>query len=158
MTAAAPIIALADAVTDFLNDAPAGTFSQEFAAERVYQRPDDSENARGGAYDTLKVYVIPAAVEDTPIARDRRVAGTFDIIVLVIKHLDGGQDADPKAEMDELASFVVELSDYLRLNVITDSTAKWQGSQIDPVFSPEALNVRSQFSSSLIVTYLQHRP
>lgn len=162
MTTAAPTVALADAVTDLLNAAPEDTFSQEFEAARVYQRPDDGENARGDFYNTLRVFVVPGPMEETPVAK-ARVGDVMPVAVLVMKHLDGGQDADPTAEMDALALFVVELSDYLRTTRLaaseseTESTPKWQGAQIDPTFDTEALQTRRQFSSTLIVTYLQHR-
>jgi hypothetical protein len=152
----APIVALVASVVALLNAAPEGTFSQDFEAAPVWQRPEDAENARGDYYSTLRVFVRPGTVEQTVLTRGGHVRNDLLVVVQVTKQVakQSNEHAASLAEIDALVAFVQELQDYMRLHPIGDrDLPQWAQSSIDPVMSLEALQTRRQFESDILVTY-----
>jgi hypothetical protein len=137
------ILALADAVTAQLN---AGDFSQEFTAERVYQRPASEENDTA-FYDTLRVLVAPGGIDTSLAARTK----TDDVVTVDVHVTKREAEA---ANLDALVGLVQELADSFRFVRLTElPEAAWIGSQIDPVFDADQLSTRRTFSSTVTLSY-----
>lgn len=151
-TAPPPIVVLCTEIAVFLNAATEGTFSREFDAERIYKLPEGGENQRLAQFDTLKVFVAPAAVQTESSARVR-VQDTYEVHVFVIHNIDAKAQVE---ELDLMTGFVHEIAEYLKRHT-PESGAKWLGHTIDPIFSRELLVAENQFASTITVTYLRTR-
>lgn len=152
----APIVALVASVVALLNAAPEGTFSQDFEAAPVWERPETAENARREYYDTLRVFVRPVTVEQTVLTRGGIVQNDMLAVVQVTMNLmkQTNEHAARVAEINGLVAFVQELQDYMRLHPVGGrDLPQWNKSAIDPVLDLEALLTRQQFQSDILVTY-----
>ena len=138
------VIDIADAVTAEINAAPGGTFSLALTAVRkvlpVYDLSD---------LDTLKVTVVPKAVEITAASRS---SSQYDIAVDIGVQKKLGKDID--AEIVALVGLVDEIADYLRQRALAAAPyAIWAGIVNEPVYSAEHLADNRTFTSVLTVTY-----
>jgi len=142
-------VSIADAVATELNAAPAGTFSQEFAASRKvlpeFNLTDLVE---------LKVTVVPKSIE---ITGGTRVANTYEFAIDVGVQKKLGKDLD--TDVASLGTFVDELADYLRRRPMEVGTHMliWAGIRNEPVYAPEHLAEQRVFTSVLTVTYRMMR-
>lgn len=137
------IAVIADAVTASLN---AGTFSQPFTAQRVYQPAFTLEELA-----ELRVSVVPRS---TAIAVSSRDAGQFDHVIDVGVQKKVADDG----EIDGLLDLVEEIADHLRLKRLPDfPEAAWLGIAHEPVVSSEAIVEHRAFTSVLTVTYRVRR-
>ena len=135
---------IADAVEAELNAAEAGTFGQDFTAERkvlpVFDLADLAE---------LKVCVVPKSVT---ISGSTRAASQYEIAVDVGVQKKLGKDLD--SEVATLGTFVDEIADYLRQRALTQAAyAAWVSIVNEPVYAPEHLAGERVFTSVLTVTY-----
>jgi hypothetical protein len=138
---------LADAVAYELNDAPSGTFSPTFTAERKVLPVHELKDLKD-----LKVTVVPKAIE---ITGSTRATSQYDLVVDI-----GIQQKLPPATTDldvnvtALGTLVDQIADYLRrrpLSLLPGVT--WVGITNDPVYAPEHLLEQRVFTSVLTVTY-----
>ncbi len=137
------IVAIADAVAASLN---AGTFSQPFSAQRLFQPAFTLEELAD-----LKVSVVPRS---TAISVSSRDAGQFDHAIDVGVQKKVADDS----EIDGLLDLVEEIADHLRLKRLPEfPEAAWLGIAHEPVVSSEALNEHRAFTSVLTVTYRVRR-
>jgi len=132
---------IANAVVSALN---AETFSQAFTASRTWVPRETLEDLK-----TLTVSVVPETVR---AERHDRAQFTEDhrIVVAVRKKLDG----DDLTDVDPYVLLVQEIADYLRAaRPPTYQDAAPVGVEIDPIFAPDQLDTKRQFTSVLTVTY-----
>lgn len=134
------LVDIADAVVTCLN---AGTFSQAFTAERLYQPAFDLAEM-----DTLHVSVVPKSMAIENAARD----GTFHDCAVDI----GIQKkvSDDPAQIDALMDLVEEISDHLKMRRLEGLPGvMWLSIQNEPVLAREHLEQMRQFTSVLTVVY-----
>lgn len=139
------VIDIADAVVARLN---AGSFSQQFTAERKYQPvfglPD---------LGTLRVSVVPRSVS---IEGGTRTASFFDCAIDV--GVQKKVNPDQPAEVDGLMDLVEEIADHLRMQRLAEAPeAAWLSIANEPVFAPEHLDQERTFTSVLTVRYRVRR-
>jgi hypothetical protein len=141
---------IAEALKDFINQAPGGTFSQDFRAKRVYVPAIDPDKL--GA--NLSVLVV--ARPDTRQLADRggRHIRDVRIDIGVQKRLSAGLDPfteEANAEIDALATLAEEVADYARPGVELGA-ATIVATVVDPNYIWEHLATRSVFTSVIAVT------
>ena len=142
-TPAAPIIQLADALAEALS---ADELSLPVTAERRYLPQVDLEDA-----DTLHVFIAPRAIA-TSLATRTSTEDLYTVDIAVIKR------AATDAEADTLAGLVAEIADWTRFRGLSGMPgAVWTGVEVNPVFAPEHLKERRQFTSVISVTYRMRR-
>lgn len=149
----APLLAVADAVVTLLNAASdAGTFSQEFRAERlyvpVYQLADEVR--------LLKVTVLARGQTHERADRGNLLACAYLVDVGVQKRVPG-LDWGDKTELDALMGLAQELADYLWKTPLSSPSVKAFAIENDPAYDPAHLEELRQFTSVLTVTYRQLR-
>lgn len=145
----APIITLAEAVKDSLNDA---TFSQSFEATRRYEPDVPLETMGTGMHVTV---VASAEAIDNETRRSRR--RTMDVDVLIQKRLT--QDCDPAAEdanteLDALMAFVEEVVAHFAPATFADAGALLLRVANEPKYDRAQLTERRVFTSLLTVTFI----
>ena len=141
---ATTIVNVADAIVTTLNDAPQGTFSQSFTAQRKVL----VEFRLGEMGEDVHVTVVPSA---TAIAETGRSASQYDyqVDVGVQKRLD-----DIEAEVPGLCRLVEEILAYLRAAPLVGlSSAHFLDAANDPVCYQAHLAEMRLFTSVLSVTY-----
>ena len=139
------IIDVADAVVANVN---AGSFSQEFTAERTYQPVFELPEMQ-----TLHVSVVPKSIL---IAAASRSDNFFDCAIDI--GVQKKVDADDSDEIDALMGLVEELVDHLRLKRLDAlPAAAWLSIENEPVFAPEHLDQQRTFTSVVTVTYRVRR-
>lgn len=139
------IINVADAVVASLN---AGSFSQEFTAERKYQPVFELLELAD-----LKVSVVPKSVSITTASRND---GYFDCAVDI--GVQKKVDVDEPDEIDALVDLVEEIADHLRMSRLDElPEAAWLSIENEPVFAAEHLDQQRTFTSLLTVTYRVRR-
>lgn len=144
------VLAIADALVLELND---GAFELQFEAERIYQLPAGAENEALDYYDSLRVFVMPAATSTSLVARDC-TEDVHTVHVGVLKRVEKPLAPDP------LMALVGEIKDWLRfrhLDLDEDVRASWQSVAIDPLFDQQRLIESRLFASVIAVTYRLHR-
>ena len=129
---------LAQAVADALNT---GTFSMDFAAERVALPDFELADMKD-----LHVTVVPREVESALLDRGHD-SHDVKVDVAVQKKLTSLANE----EIDPLMALVQEISAHLnRRNLVG---ALWRKTENKPVYSPEHLREMRQFTSVLTLTY-----
>jgi hypothetical protein len=143
MSDQATIIAIADALRDLLNGV---SFSQQFTATREYAPEYKLEDLA-----TLRVAVVPKAIESNLEARDR-ARGPWQFDVAFHKRVAPGETQ--LLELDALMLLVEEVSDWIWTHPLdaVPGTA-WLKNANDPMYDPEKLQTDSVFLSVLTVTY-----
>lgn len=139
------IVQVADAVTASLN---AGTFSQEFTAQRLHQPSFDLAELA-----TLHVSVVPRSQTITNAARQ---SSYFDcaIDVGIQQRLQPTEPSHEQGQIDALLDLVQEIADHLRHKRLDDyPDAAWLSIEHDPVVASEHLDQNRQFTSVLTATY-----
>lgn len=148
-------IEVADAITALLNGAAAqATFAQQFTAKRDYIPLYDLEQEDFG----LTVTVIPADLDDAPLSR-REVRGLVGVEVGVQNYVSPDNRAP---ECDALMLLVQQIKQIVEapLAVVLGSAPSdcgWQGTQNDPFFYRDLLQVYSVFTSVPKFTFLTRR-
>jgi len=138
------IVTIADAVTDRLN---AGSFSQPFTAERLYQPTFDLADLA-----TLRVSVVPRSLTIT--GASRRMSQYEAQIDIGIQRRLTADPADDESEIDDLMGLVEEIADHLRFERLAGAPeAVWVGVAQEPLVATEHLEEHRQFTSVLSVTY-----
>lgn len=105
------LIAAAEAVKDALNEAPEGTFDQDFTAVRSY-RPRYTPKE----LETLRVTVVPRGVERSILGRrTRRIDPIIDIGIQkkLTSPTDESDAAFDNVQGDALMALVEAIADYL---------------------------------------------
>jgi hypothetical protein len=139
----APIIELADALVQALND---DAFSLPFTAQRRYLPQVDLEHA-----DALHIFIAPRAIA-TSLATRTSTEDLYTLDIAVIRR--AATDADP----DALAGLVGEIADWTRFRGLPAMPgAVWSGVEVNPIFAPDHLKERRQFTSIISVTYRMRR-
>lgn len=137
----------AQAVTDLLNDEPAGTWGQTIVVERRYVPVLDLATIG----DDLSIQVVPRADRSTGLARAGPQLHDLQIDIGIQKRLEPGTDpqkdtANP--ELDDLADFAEAVSDFFEPGMeLTGTRAVVVESTIDPVYAPEHLVSHNVFTS-----------
>jgi len=139
------IVQVADAVVASLN---AGSFSQEFTAERRYRPTFELADL-----ETLRVSVVPGSLE---IINATRTANYFDcsLDIGVQKRIN----LERPEQIDALMRLVEELVQHLwnhRLELMPE--AVWLRIVNEPVVAAEHLDQQRVFTSVLTVTYRVRR-
>lgn len=135
------LVDIADAVVTCLN---AGTFSQAFTAERLYQPAFDLAEM-----DTLHVSVVPKSMTVESAARD----GTFHDCAVDIG-IQKKVDPEAPEQIDALMDLVEEISDHLKMRRLEGLPGvMWLSIQNEPVLAREHLEQMRQFTSVLTVVY-----
>jgi len=138
---ASAVVEVADAVVTALN---AATLSQSFTATRLYILVDELKN-----FTSLRVSVIPQAMEVTNISRDESQE-IYRIDIAIQKKLT---DADDKDEVDTMMLLVEEVCDLLiRTRPSGHPAAIARNFENDPIYSDEHLRELRQFTS--VVTFI----
>ncbi len=138
------IIDIADAVAAELNSAEAGTFSQDFSAQRQVLPVHELADLKD-----LKVTVVPKSIEITSATR---VSSRHDFAIDIGIQKRVGRDMD--IDVKTLGTLVDEITLYLRKRPLTGASfATWVGATNDPIFVPEHLAEQRTFTSVLTVTY-----
>lgn len=138
------ITQVADAIAAALN---AGTFSQEFTAQRLYQPSFELADL-----DTLRVSVVPKSVTVTNASRAHAFLDCA-VDIGVQKKLSADAD-NADSEIEALLVLAEEIADHLRqkrLDAMPE--AAWVSLEHEPIFAPEHLDQHRQFTSVLTVTY-----
>jgi len=139
-------IDIADAVAAELNAAEAGTFAEDFTAQRrVLPKFELADLA------DLKISVVPKGVE---IERATREARRCDISVDIGIQQKVGKDVD--AEVERLCELVEQIADYLAgrgLLASGMSGVAFLSVANEPIYSTEHLADDLVFTSVLTVTY-----
>ena len=136
---------IADAVVTKLNGS---TWDQSFTATRKY-----APTYRLRDMDTLTVTVVPAAEITTLVGRSTR-SHEYTIDVGVQKRFS----SSALATIDPLMDLVQDINDaFVRAALSGYSSAKWTGSEIDPIFAPDHFQQFRQFTSVVHMTYVVHR-
>lgn len=133
------LVQLADAIADSLN---AGSFSQAFTAERLYQPVFDLPDLAG-----LRVSVVPRSVEITSTTRAKSF---FDCTVDIGLQLK----IDDDIGIDDLLTLAQEIIDALRgVRPPTMSEAIPLSISHDPVVASEHLEQQRVVTSVISLTY-----
>ncbi len=134
------VIDITDAVVTWLN---AGSFSQDFTAERHYQPKFEL-----AALSTLTVAVVPRSRDDEPFARNRnQLEVGVDIGVM---HKPADLD---NATLDALCDLVEEIIEYFHFRRLAGMEVAWVKTVNDPIFAPDHLRELRQFTSVISLTY-----
>jgi hypothetical protein len=133
------VVQVAQAVTDALN--AHRTFSMAFTAQRVALPAFTLEEM-----DVLHVTVVPRDLSRRLFdrARDEQQVG---VDVAVQKRVASTAPAD----VDPLLSLVQEIADFLNRRDV--GGAHWRRTENKPVYAPEHLREKRQFTSVLTITY-----
>lgn len=132
------VVQVAQAVTDALN---AGTFSMPFTAQRMALPLFTLEEMQD-----LHVTVVPREVASSVLDRASD-EDEVKVDVAVQKRTASVAVAD----VDPLLAFVQEIADFLNRQQMGD--AIWKKTENKPVYLPEHLREKEQFTSVLTVTY-----
>lgn len=138
----ARITAIAEALKNELN---AHAFSLAFTATRSYQPLRDLTD-----FKTLRVTVVPGALTMEP---DTRESTQDDHIIHVAVQKKLAAPAN-NAELDPLMALVQEIVEsvrFIRLDAFPD--AAWLKAESVPIFIPEHLEQKQQFTSVIAFTY-----
>ncbi|MGD8453655.1 MAG: hypothetical protein PVJ57_17725 [Phycisphaerae bacterium] len=143
--AQASIITLANAITVDLNG---GTFEGRFVAQRGYRPVVELPDITGAI-----VTVVPASLKGE--VADRRSWFYDDRIYIgLLKKVD----PEDLAELDGLMALVEEIGDHLiGSELAAFPEARCLAIENDPLFSPEHLEQRRQFTSLLTAVYRLRR-
>lgn len=145
-SASALLIDLPEAIVDELN---AGSFSKAFTATRAAVPDFDRKDM-----DTLRVTVVPRTMTSAVLTRsdDNRDA---QINIGIQQAVDGFTNAI----IDPFLDFTEEILDYLNRKNLTVGTTTylWQKSENAPIYAPEHLKERRQFTAILTMTYREIR-
>lgn len=139
------LIDLADELRDSLN---AGSFSEDFTAERKYRPKNELADL-----ERIVVTVAPASVE---IARLDRVRSAYDYrIDVAVQQKLVGNETDADTQADSLMTLVQELADYaLQLTLtIGGVVARCTVVGNQPAFAPEHWDELRTFTSILQLTF-----
>lgn len=143
------VVDIAEAVKDALNDAQllsVSPFSQSFTAERkalpLFKLDD---------MDTLHVTVVPRELE---ISLETRAKDTHEVKVDVA--IQQQVDSIETTDVDPLLALVQEIADYLNRKAM--SGAHWLKTENKPIYAPDHLHEKNQFTSVLTLTYRASRP
>jgi hypothetical protein len=140
------IVALDDAVTAALNDAPPGSFSQIFTAQRLHQPSFTLEELQ-----QLHVSVVPRSVTVAAASRDSSI---FECAI----DIGIQRKIDSDGDVDALLDLAEEIVDHLRLKRLPGfPDAAWAGIAHEPVVAAEHLDQHRQFTSVITVTYKVRR-
>lgn len=134
----APVIILADAVAVAL---AAASFSEEFAPQRKYTPRVDLKNA-----DSLSVFVVPKSAESTLISR-KSTEDTLKVDVGFIQRI-----ADD-ARADTLMGLVADVAEWFRMRKLDGFDGDWLETATDPIFLPDHLAEKKQFTAVITLTY-----
>jgi hypothetical protein len=132
------VVQVAQAVTDALN---AGTFSMPFTAQRLALPLFTLEEMQ-----VLHVTVVPREVASSVLDR---ASDEDEVKVDVAVQKRAASVA--VADVDPLLAFVQEIADFLNRRQMGD--AIWKKTENKPVYLPEHLREKEQFTSVLTVTY-----
>jgi hypothetical protein len=136
----ATIIDIAEAVRAEL---ATGRFSKAFAPTRGYAPQKDlAEMAE------LQVTVVPRAVEEEIVSRSS-LRCSYSIDVAVQQKID----TSTNAQADELMALVEEIKEFFRLRPLASFGAYWQGTECDPIYSPQHWRELGQFTSVITLTF-----
>lgn len=139
--AQAVLIQVADAV---LAELAAGTFSQQFTAQRAYRPAFDL-----AALNALRVTVVPKSVD---VINASRRTDHFDCVIDV--GIQKRVNPDDGQSVDAMANFVAEVVDFLRHRALSSMPdAVWLRIRNDPGWVPEHLDEHRTFTSVVEVTY-----
>jgi hypothetical protein len=140
------IVSLADAVASQINDAPPGTFSLPFTAQRLHQPSFTLQELQD-----LRVSVVPRSVT---VAAGSRDSSIFECIIDIGIQRRIGSDSD----VDLLLDLAEQIIDHLRLRRLAAlPDAAWAGLAHEPVVAAEHLDQHRQFTSVITVTYKVRR-
>jgi hypothetical protein len=131
-------VQVAQAVTDALN---AHEFSTPFTVQRVALPVFTLEEMQ-----TLHVTVVPREVASSVLDRARD-EDEVKVDVAVQKKVASAA----VEEVDPLLALVQEIADFLNRTAMGDAT--WKKTENKPVYAPEHLREKQQFTSVLTVTY-----
>lgn len=144
---------IAEAVKDRLNDAPDGTFNEEFTAQRKYVpavKLTDLEQ------DQLRVTVVAASRDQSLLDRTNNV-DEIEIHVGVQRRISEDCQPDTEAgatELDGYATLAEQIADYLSVRGELASTgAKWLRTTNNPIYDTDQLMTERTFMSLISVTY-----
>ena len=150
----AVIVTLADEVTEILN-AKAGSWSQSFVAQRMYQPKRELEDT-----DTLRVTTAIAAWR---VAPDNRAewSNEFDIDI-GIQFRAGPKSGDQATnKFDELLLLVQQITDYFEDNrppiAACPLTEIQYGGPAGAPYVPEHIEKLTQFTSVIRLTFTKWR-
>lgn len=132
------VVQVAEAVTNALNEQ---TFSMPFTAERAALPTFTLEEMQ-----TLHVTVVPREVASSILDRARD-EDEVKVDVAVQKKVASAA----VEEVDPLLALVQEIADFLNRRDMGDAT--WRKTENKPVYAPEHLREKQQFTSVLTVTY-----
>jgi hypothetical protein len=132
------VVQVAQAVTDALNT---GTFSMPFTAQRLALPLFTLEEMQD-----LHVTVVPREVASSVLDR---ASDEDEVKVDVAVQKRAASVA--VADVDPLLSLVQEIADFLNRRQMGD--AIWKKTENKPVYLPEHLREKEQFTSVLTVTY-----
>lgn len=135
------IVEIAEAVKDALNGAPEGSFSLEFAAERVALAEFDLKD-----HADLHVTVVPRQRAAALLDRSRN-SHDIQVDVAVSQRLKSAACDD----VDPLLGLVEEIMSFLSRRPMAG--CPWLGAQNVPVYSPEHLRQYNLFFSVITLTY-----
>ncbi len=136
-------VAVAQAVTDALNG---HTFSMPFTAQRMALPLFTLEEMK-----TLHVTVVPREVASSVLDRSRDEE-EVKVDVAVQKKVASAV----VSEVDPLLALVQEISDFLNRRAMNAAT--WKRTESKPVYAPEHLHEKQQFTSVLTITYRAVKP
>ncbi len=137
----AVITDIADAVVASLN---AGSFGQEFTAERHYRPVFDLPEM-----GTLHVTVVPQGMAIETAGRGR---SQYDcrIDIAIQKKFENGDSA----ELDPLMALVEQIADHFRFKRLEGlPEAMWVKTENTPIYAAEHMEQNRVFTSVLTVTY-----
>ena len=129
---------ISDAVVTALNG---HTFGMSFAAVRSYRPVYTREEMKD-----LHVTVVPREIASSILDRARD-EDEVRVDVAVQKKVASASVDD----VDPLLALVQEISDFLNRQAMGDAT--WRKTENKPVYAPEHLREKQQFTSVLTVTY-----
>ena len=151
MSTISPFIGLADAVVALLNgNVAAGGFSQNFAAERIYDPMRPMETM-----ETLRVDVVLGDKKCHPLDRSRQHNMLrIQIAARQVIKAAAGSSAE-MAALDNLVNFMEEIDNFICLPANRRPVAYcgWQESELVYPFLPKHLRESRQFTSLLTQTY-----
>ena len=131
---------LAEAVKDAIN---AAEFSVEFTATRVYVPLFKIEDM-----ETLHVTIVPRDLEIS-LATRRDNRSTTGVDVAVQQRLS----ATSNTALDALVALVEDIAQHMTRRDV--STARWESTEVRPLYSPDELRERRQFTSVIRLTYIE---
>lgn len=102
-------VQIADGVVALLNGAAAGTFDEDFTAERKWLAVVDLEKVK-----CVKVYVIPHITPRVERATRAEWLQELPTRIVILKKLTGSCEDDRNTQIDGLALLNQQIFDYLR--------------------------------------------